>query len=89
MAYNCQIFEAVSLTIHGCYTCVYSSLSYWHKYRKQNMSAREGIHKWSLMIKNIVSKCIVHIHITSELKAYLLVMFSLMCSNVGSVCILQ
>ena len=26
--------------------------SYWHKYRKQNISAKQVIHKWSLMMKN-------------------------------------
>ena len=34
--------------IHMCIQCQ----RYWHKYRKQNMSAKQRIHKCSLMIKN-------------------------------------
>ena len=36
-AYKCKIFDTVSITLRGHYTHVYSSLSYWHKYRKQNV----------------------------------------------------
>ena len=51
MAYQCGIFKVVSLKHCGHYTRVYSCQSSWHKCRKQNMSAREGIHKCSLMNK--------------------------------------
>ena len=39
-------------TLHGHYTCVYNFQSYWYKYRKQNMSAKLGICKCSLVMKN-------------------------------------
>ena len=61
----------VNLTLHGHYTCVYSVQSYWHKYRKQNMSAKQIIHKWSLMIENNGSQ--MHstpLHITAVPKVY-------------------
>ena len=49
---------------------MYSVQSYWDKYRKQNMSAKQRLHKCSLMIENKrVAKCIAHMHITTELKA--------------------
>ena len=53
MAYTSKTFEAVNLnTSWALYTCRYSFSSCWHKYRKQNMSAKQVIHKWSLIIKN-------------------------------------
>ena len=45
--------------LHGDYTHVYSVQSHWNAYTKQNMSAKQVIHKWSLMIKN---KCGCQIH---------------------------
>ena len=71
MAYTYKIFEAVNLTFHGHYTHVYNVQSYWLNYRKQTVSAKQRIHKCSVMTKkDMVAKCIVHIHITAELKAY-------------------
>ena len=61
VAYNCKIFEAFTLTLHGHYTLVYSFQSYWYKYRKQNMSPKQRIHKCSLMIKY---KCDCQMHST-------------------------
>ena len=52
MAYKCKLFEPVNLILHGHFTHVYSFQSYWHNYRKQNISAKQWICKWSLMIKN-------------------------------------
>ena len=42
VAYNCQIFEALNVALHGHYTHVYSFPSYWHKCGKQNMSSTQG-----------------------------------------------
>ena len=52
------------------YTCANNVKSYWHKSGKRNMSSKQEIHKWPLMKKNMVSKSIVHMHITAELRAY-------------------
>ena len=45
MAYKCRILKAVRITLHGHYTCVHIFQSFWHTYRQQNMSAKQGIHK--------------------------------------------
>ena len=53
IAYKCKILDAVNLnTLWSLYACVYIFQSYWHKYKKQNMSAKQGIHNWSFSIKN-------------------------------------
>ena len=53
IAYKCRIFEAVNLTLHGHYTHVCTVFEvFWHKFRKWNMSAKPGIHRWLLVIKN-------------------------------------
>ena len=45
------------------------------------MSAKQGKHKWSLTIKiNYGCKCIVHMYITAEFKAYWLTCFFLLLS---------
>ena len=57
--------------------------SFWHyrqNFRKQNMSAKQAIHKSSLMVK-------MHImHISAELTAYWLACFICICRNVEFVC---
>ena len=71
IAYKCKIFKAVNLIINGHYTykCIVLKV-FGIKTRKQNMPAKQGIPKWSLMIENKDAKCIVYIHITADLKAY-------------------
>ena len=52
MTYKCKVFEAVNVSLHGYYTLVYIFQSYWYKYRKQNMSDKQVIHDFLLLIKN-------------------------------------
>ena len=85
IAYKCKIFEAVN-TSWALYACVHSFQMYLHKCRKQNMYAKQGIHKWLLIIKYMFAKFIVHIHITAEVTAYWLVCFTCICSGVEFVC---
>ena len=64
------------------YMCVYNFQSDWDKCRKQNMSAKQGIHKWSWRWRiNVVAKCIVHRHITVELTAHWLAKYICICST--------
>ena len=50
------------------------------------MSARQGIHKWQrLECINMAAKCIAHIHITANLKAYWLSCLCYMSSSMQSV----
>ena len=52
MAYKCEIFEAVKLKLHGYYRYV-CTVSYVIDMKKEkNMSAKQGIHKQSLMRKD-------------------------------------
>ena len=53
MAFKCQIFETVNLTLHGHYShvCIVSKVIGINT-RKQNMSGKQGINKCSLIIKN-------------------------------------
>ena len=87
MAYKCKIFEAVTdyfMDISNFYrhTCVQFEMLT----EKKKKSAKQGIHKWSQMKINMVAKCIVHMHITIELKAYWLLDFlSCMGTNVMSI----
>ena len=87
MANKCKIIGCHITTSWALYTCVYSVQSYLYKYRKQNMSAKQGIHKWSLMLKiNMVVKCLEHMHITADFKAYWATCFTYACSDVESIC---
>ena len=45
--WGCQLNTSWAL-----YTCVSSVQSSRYKYRKQTMSTKQGIHRWSMMIKN-------------------------------------
>ena len=77
MAYKYKIFEAFNLYLCGHCTHVYSFQSFWHKYRKQNVSAKQGIHKCSLMIKNKygcqMHRIYAYDYWTQSLLAYLLI----------------
>ena len=48
---------------------------YWHIYRKQNLSAKQGMQKRSMMIKNVVVKYIVYMFITAQLNPSDLLLF--------------
>ena len=52
MAYKCKIFDGVNLTLAGHYThmCTVSKIIGINT--ENNMFAKQGIHKCSLMIKN-------------------------------------
>ena len=72
--FKCKICDATNFTHHGY--CVYNVQTYWHKCKKENIftkiSAKQGICKWLLMIKNKYG-CQIHstyVYITTELKAY-------------------
>ena len=56
--YKCKIFEAVSLTHHGHYTHV-DTVSKIIGINTENISAKQGIHMWSLIINNKYS-CQMH-----------------------------
>ena len=45
--FECQLKNSSALYIYVC-----TVQSYWYKYRKENMSSKQGIHKFSWMIKN-------------------------------------
>ena len=45
-AEKCKIFEAISLMLDGHYTQMYGFQNHWHKYREQNISAKQGTHKF-------------------------------------------
>ena len=52
MAYKYKTFEAVNLAFHGHYTHVCTVSKVVGINTENKMSAKQGIHKWSLMIKN-------------------------------------
>ena len=79
MANRCKVFEALNLILHGHYRHVCTVLKVIGINTENKMSAKQGIHKCSLMMKiNMVVKCIVYLtaEITAELKAYWLSWFS-------------
>ena len=52
MPYKLQIFKAVNITLHGHYTHVCTVSKVTGMNTEKDMSAKQGIHNWSLMIKN-------------------------------------
>ena len=84
MAYKCKIFETVNLKLHGHYTQVWtvSQAIGINTENKIFLSNKEYIngHWWYRI--NMATKCIVHMHITADLKAYLPTNFTGICSNV-------